>query len=105
MKSPADCITDAEGTIIDVNLAFVRITGYGRDELIGRNPSILSSGRHAEEFFAAMWRDLIEKGHWHGEIWNQCKNGEWYAQLVTISAVRDAKGNALQYVALFADVA
>ena len=97
-------ITTADGKIIDVNNAFTRITGYSRDEVLGRNPRLLSSGRQDPEFYAAMWRDLVEKGHWYGEIWNRRKNGEIYAEMQTISVVRDAKGLPKQYVALFSDI-
>jgi len=97
-------ITTADGTIIEVNDAFSRITGYSRDEALGNNPRILSSGRHSTEFYAAMWGALVEKGHWYGEIWNRRKNGEVYVEMQTISAVRDAQDNALQYVALSTDI-
>ena len=97
-------ITDAKGTIIDINETFSIITGYGRDDAIGRNPRILSSGRQGKEFYIAMWRDLTEKGNWTGEIWNRHKNGYDYAEILTISAVRDANGNTQQYVALFSDI-
>ena len=97
-------ITTADGTIIEVNDAFSRITGYSRDEALGNNPRILSSGRHSTEFYAAMWGALVEKGHWYGEIWNRRKNGEVYVEMQTISAVRDAQGHALQYVALSTDI-
>ena len=97
-------ITDAKGTIIEVNDAFTRITGYSREEVLGQNPRILSSGRQSKEFYAAMWADLIEKGYWYGEIWNRRKNGELYAQMLTISAVRDAQGQTQQYVALSSDI-
>jgi diguanylate cyclase (GGDEF)-like protein/PAS domain S-box-containing protein len=97
-------ITDANGTIIDVNEAFSRITGYSRTEVLGQNPHILSPGRHGHEFYTAMWRDLQEKGFWYGEVWTRRKNGEVYAQLQNISAVRDAQGVIRQYISLFSDI-
>jgi diguanylate cyclase (GGDEF)-like protein/PAS domain S-box-containing protein len=97
-------ITAADSTIIDVNEAFTRITGFNRDEVLGCNPRILRSGRHGKEFYSAMWRSLIEHGHWSGEIWNRRKSGEVYAEILTISAVRDAAGKTQNYVALFTDI-
>ncbi len=97
-------ITAADGTIIDVNDAFTRITSYSRDEVLGRNPRLLNSGRQEKEFYAAMWRDLLDKGFWYGEVWNRRKNGEVYAEMLTISAVRDAEGITQQYVSLFSDI-
>jgi diguanylate cyclase (GGDEF)-like protein/PAS domain S-box-containing protein len=97
-------ITARDGTIIDVNETFSHITGYSRDEALGRNARLLSSVRQGKDFYAAMLRDLIEKGHWSGERWNRRKNGELYAEMLTISAVRDAQGNTRQYVALFSDI-
>ena len=97
-------ITDAQGTIIDVNEAFTRITGYSREEALGQNPRILSSGRQDKAFYEALWRGLTEQGHWSGEMWNRRKSGEVYAELVTISAVSDAHGRTQHYVALFSDI-
>ena len=97
-------ITDPDGNIIDINPAFTRITGYSREEVLGQNPRILQSGRQNKEFYVAMWRDLLAGGHWSGDIWNKRKNGEIYPELLTISAVKDAQGSVLQYVALFADI-
>jgi diguanylate cyclase (GGDEF)-like protein/PAS domain S-box-containing protein len=97
-------ITKADGTIIDINDAFTRITGYSREEAIGQNPRMLKSGRQDAEFYTAMWRDLKGPGHWSGEVWNRRKNGEVYAELLNISAVRDARGITQQYVALFSDI-
>ena len=97
-------ITSADGTIVDVNAAFTRISGYARDEVLGRNPRLLSSGRQDNAFYAALWQCLTEQGHWSGELWNRRKNGELYAELQNISAVRDEKGQITQYVALCSDI-
>lgn len=97
-------ITDPQGTIIEVNASFSRITGYTRDEVIGKNPRILSSGRQNKVFYDNLWQQLIDKGHWYGEVWNRRKNGEVYAEMLTISAVRDAQGKTDHYVALFSDI-
>ncbi|MFZ5482816.1 MAG: EAL domain-containing protein [Pseudomonadota bacterium] len=97
-------LTDAEGRILDVNPAFTRITGFERDEVIGRNPRVLKSGRHDPAFYAAMWRSITEKGSWRGEIWNRNKYGEVYPELLSISAVRDEHGALTNYVAVFADI-
>jgi diguanylate cyclase (GGDEF)-like protein/PAS domain S-box-containing protein len=97
-------ITAADGTILDVNDAFGSITGYSRDDVLGHNPRLLGSGRQGQAFYADLWRSLIEKTHWYGEIWNRRKNGEVYAEMLTISAVRDVQGITRQYVALFSDI-
>ncbi len=100
----AIAITDALGTIVDINEAFTRITGYNREEAIGQSPSILKSGRQDKTFYEAMWSALIAQGHWSGEIWNRRKDGRLFAELLTISAVRNEQGVTQQYVALFADI-
>ncbi len=97
-------ITSADGAIIEVNHAFRRITGYGRSEVLGKNPRLLSSGRQDQAFYAAMWRDLEQQGHWQGEVWNRRKSGEVYAAMQTVGAVRDSLGVTRQYVALFSDI-
>jgi diguanylate cyclase (GGDEF)-like protein/PAS domain S-box-containing protein len=97
-------ITDVRGTIVDVNEAFTRITGYTRAEVIGQNPRILSSGRQDPAFYTAMWDSLIENGHWSGEVWNRHKGGEVFAEMLTISAVRNNVGDTEQYVAIFSDI-
>lgn len=97
-------IADAHGFIVEVNDTFTDITGYTRDEVVGKNPSLLKSGRHSPAFYAEMWQSITTTGNWHGEIWNRHKNGEVYADMRTISAVRDDSGNTLNYVALFVDI-
>lgn len=97
-------ITDADGSIIDVNDTFCRITGYLRDEVIGQNPRILQSGRQSPEYYKEMWRELLEHGRWVGEVWNRRKNGEVYAEMLSISAVCDAENKTQHYVALFTDI-
>ncbi|MDI1246710.1 MAG: EAL domain-containing protein [Rhodoferax sp.] len=97
-------ITDTAGAIIDVNQAFSLITGYGHDEVIGQNPRILKLGRQDKAFYGAMWRDLHDKGHWYGDVWNCRKNGDIYAEMLTISTVHDAHGKPRHYVAIFSDV-
>ena len=97
-------ITDADANIVDVNETFTRITGYQRDEVLGRNPRLLRSGQQDAAFYAVMWRDLEEQGYWQGDLWNRRKDGEDFAESLTISAVRDAKGRTQNYVALFSDI-
>jgi diguanylate cyclase (GGDEF)-like protein/PAS domain S-box-containing protein len=97
-------ITDPAGAILEVNDMFTRITGYRREEVLGRNPSLLKSGLHSKEFYDEMWRALAKEGHWSGEIWNKSKDGDIFAEMLTITAVHDAAGKLLQYVALFSDI-
>ncbi|MFP5205908.1 MAG: PAS domain S-box protein [Acidobacteriota bacterium] len=97
-------ITDADANILEVNEAFTRITGYRREEVLGKNPRILQSGVQTPEFYENMWQSLLKSGQWSGEIWNRTKEGEIFAEELKIDAIRDAQGNAVQYVALFSDV-
>ena len=97
-------ITDTNGTILDVNAAFTHITGFSREEVLGKNPRILSSGRQGKDFYTELWRSLRDKGHWYGEIWNRRKTGEVYAEMLNINAVRDNQGNTRNFVALFSDI-
>ncbi len=97
-------VTDKNGLILRVNRAFTRLTGYSADEAIGHTPRLLSSGRHAQEFYRQMWTVLAEKGYWQGQIWNRRKNGRIYAEWMTITAVRDAAGAIAHYVSAFSDI-
>ncbi|MFH0933584.1 MAG: EAL domain-containing protein [Pseudomonadota bacterium] len=97
-------ITDAQSNILRVNHAFTAITGYEAGEVIGLNPRIMSSGRHDKAFYTAMWQQIMEQGHWAGEIWDKRKNGEIYPKWMTITAVKNELGETVQYVAIFSDI-
>ena len=97
-------ITDAKGTILDVNDTFSRNTGYSREEVLGKKPSLLNSGRQSKLFYNEMWKQLIEKGHWYGEMWNRRKDGEVYIEKKTISAVHNSHGEIQNFVALCSDI-
>ncbi len=97
-------ITNAQGNILEVNQAFTRITGYTREQVLGKNPRILQSGVQTPEFYQNMWESLLKNGHWAGEIWNRTKGGEIIAEKLSIHAVRDPAGKVVQYVAHFSDI-
>src|SRR5450830_347807 len=97
-------ITDANAKILSVNPAFIRITGYEEDEVRGKNPSILSSGRQDRVFYKRLWESLQSSGYWQGELWNRRKSGEAYAEWLTISVILDADGKVKNYIAVFADI-
>ena len=98
-------LTDAKGNIIEVNPSFSRITGYSREEYIGKNPRVMKSGKHTIEFYQAMWNSINSEGHWQGEIWNRKKSGEIYPENLSISAVTNDAGEVTNYVAVFSDIA
>lgn len=97
-------ITDADGMILEVNDTFTHTTGYNREEVIGKNPRIFRSGQQSPEFYENMWKTLLDDGYWTGEIWNCRKNGEVYAEIKTVSAVRNERGIVTHYVALGNDI-
>lgn len=97
-------ITDAHGRIVRVNHAFERITGYARHEVIGRNPSLLASGRHDAAFFSALKQALQTQGCWSGEIWNRRRDGSLMVNWMTISAIRHRRGDIQGYVGVFHDI-
>jgi diguanylate cyclase (GGDEF)-like protein/PAS domain S-box-containing protein len=97
-------ITDAAARILDVNPAFCRITGYSRDEVIGKRTSILKSGRQDADFYRQMWRTIARDGRWQGEIWNRRKSGDVYAELLSIDTVPGVQGDIEYYVAVFSDI-
>ncbi|BBJ00083.1 hypothetical protein FGKAn22_17750 [Ferrigenium kumadai] len=103
-SSEAIVITDAQRNIVAVNPAFVEITGYTADEMMGKNPKVLSSGKQTAEFYNTMWMTLNETGQWSGEIWNRRKNGEIYPEWLSIGVVKNHRGETINYISLFSDI-
>ena len=97
-------VTDAKGCIQRVNKAFTAITGYTEEEVLGKNPSILHSGRQDQAFYREMWHRLLSEGTWSGEIWNKNKQGQIYPEWLTINAVKDEAGEVSHYIGVFRDI-
>ncbi len=97
-------VTNRLGNIVHVNRAFMNITGYREDEVLGHNPSKFKSGRHDAAFYQQMFHTLGEQGGWSGEIWNRRKSGEIYPQWQTIRAIFNDAGHLSHYVAVFSDI-
>lgn len=97
-------ITDTSKNIIKINEAFTAVTGFAEDEVLGKNPRILKSGKHDRDFYEQMFNTIDRTGKWRGEIWNKRKNGELFPSLQSISAIRDATGKLIRYVAVLSDI-
>lgn len=97
-------VVDQDLKFIRVNKAFTEITGYSLEELIGKTPRILSSGIQDKEFYEEMWKTLLEKGAWHGELWNRRKGSELYAEMLSINAVKDKYGMVSNYIGIVTDI-
>ena len=97
-------ITDAESRILNVNQAFVNVTQYSREEIIGQKPSILHSGNHDQGFYERMWKVILTEHRWQGEIWNRRKNSEIYPEWLSITAVFDDNNKVSHYIGIFSDV-
>lgn len=97
-------ITDKHNRIIEVNPAFERMTGYQPEEVMGRNPKLLSSGRTTLNEYRDMWATINEQGHWQGELWDRHKDGHVYPKWITISTIRDNGGQVTHYIANFTDI-
>lgn len=97
-------ITDLQGKIITVNRAFCKITGFTKDEVIGKKTSILNSGMHDKNFYEMMWDSLKNNDAWQGEVWNKRKNGEIYPEWLSISKASNSKYNEEFYIAIFTDI-
>lgn len=97
-------VTDKDGNILSVNPAFELVTGYVEEEVYGHNPRIFQSGIHGPQFYHEMWNSVLTKGKWQGEIWNKKKNGDVYPEWLTISSIKDDKGEITNFVAVFSDI-
>jgi diguanylate cyclase (GGDEF)-like protein/PAS domain S-box-containing protein len=97
-------IATADRSIIDVNPAFTRITGYARDEVLGRSPKVLASGRHDTAFYQSMWQSINQHDFWQGEVCNRRKNGELYTEILSLSVIRDESGALQNYIGVFSDI-
>ncbi len=97
-------VTDAKGILVRVNNAFTNITGYCAEEVLGKNPRFLNSGRHDADFYRQMWSAVHNIGIWSGEIWNRRKSGEVYPEYLTITTVKDSYGAVSNYVATLTDI-
>jgi diguanylate cyclase (GGDEF)-like protein/PAS domain S-box-containing protein len=98
------CITDAAQRIIDVNPTLCQLTGYSRETLLGQTPRAFQSGRQDPAFYQAMWQAIQRDGHWHGDLWNRHRKGEYYAVRLTVSAVRDAAGSVSHYIGIMVNI-
>ncbi|GEM_PF-1058247 len=97
-------VTDANMTILRVNSAFTTITGYLAEDVVGKTPRVLQSGKQKASFYAAMWKSINTTGAWEGEIWNRRKNGEVFLEHLTITSVKDPNGVISNYVATLTDI-
>lgn len=102
-SNEAIMITDMDANIIEVNDAFSRVTGYAKEEVLGKNPNVMSSGTHDSTFWKAMWDTLLTTGHWQGEVWDRRKNGEIFPGLLSVSAVMH-QDKPVNYVGIFSDI-
>jgi diguanylate cyclase (GGDEF)-like protein/PAS domain S-box-containing protein len=97
-------VTDQNNFFITANPAFTETTGYSLEEIKGFTPKILSSGMQSKEFYAKMWNDLNSLGHWDGELWNKRKNGEIYAEWLSIKVLYNEDGSIRMYLGIFSDI-
>ena len=97
-------ITDLRGAILHVNQALIDLTGYSREELLGRPPSLFKSGRHPPELYQEMWRTILNRHSWQGELTNRRKDGSLFETSLTISPILDAQGRLTHFVGIERDV-
>lgn len=103
-NSDAILVTDEHNLIVDVNPAFTRISGHTREEVLGKDPKVMQSGRHDKDFYRQMWETLLDKGQWQGEIWDRHKDGGAYIKAMNIVVLKHDDGSVYRYVAQFSDI-
>lgn len=97
-------IADTNNRIVEVNPAFTALTGYARNEVLGRNPRLLASGKQDRGFYADMWKSLTELGYWEGELWSRRKDGVAYLEKLLIYTLKDVRGRVVNRIGVFSDI-
>jgi diguanylate cyclase (GGDEF)-like protein/PAS domain S-box-containing protein len=97
-------ICDQKSIITSVNATFTKITGYTKEEVVGKHISIMKSGKQDKVFYETMWKSILKKGYWEGEITNRRKNGELYDEILHISAIKSEKREISHFIAVFSDI-
>jgi len=97
-------ITDVKGIILWVNPAFTALTGYAAEEVLGKTPRLLKSGRHDQEFYKHLWATILTGKTWRGNFTNRCKDGSLYHDEHTITPVRSREGTITHFIAIMNDV-
>ncbi|MES0372307.1 MAG: response regulator [Mariprofundaceae bacterium] len=97
-------ITDSNANMTYINRAFTTVTGYSQDEVIGKNPRILQSGKQSKAFYSTMWDTIITTGKWSGEVWNKRKNGELFLESLRIKSIKDDAGDVKSYIGIITDI-
>ena len=103
-SSEAILISDAQNRIVAANAAFTKLTGYTAEEVLGKDPKILSSGKTPKEVYQRMWKSLSEQNAWEGELWDKSKAGEIYPKWLSISVIRDQNGQITNYIGSFNNI-
>lgn len=97
-------VTDEDNKVMLINNVFNQITGYTENDILGRNPNLLSSGKQDAHFYKTMWEDINTRGFWKGEVWNNRKNGEPYPEMLTITTIRNSIGEIVNHIGIFSDI-